>query len=80
MHLAAAAGLPTLGLFGPTQESIYAPWGNHTGFVRTKADFDEIFPKNFDHRESDSLMDSLTVDMAEEGAKQLWEKVNGSKL
>ena len=72
MHLAAASGLPTLGLFGPTQESLYAPWGEHTGIVRTQVPFEEIFPANFDHRTSDTLMDSLTVEMAEEGAKDLW--------
>jgi ADP-heptose:LPS heptosyltransferase len=27
MHLAAAAGAPTLGLFGPSDERLYAPWG-----------------------------------------------------
>jgi ADP-heptose:LPS heptosyltransferase len=27
MHLAAAAGAPTLGLFGPSDETRYAPWG-----------------------------------------------------
>ena len=72
MHLAAASGLPTLGLFGPTQETLYAPWGEHTGVVRTKIPFEKIFPKNFDHRTSGSLMDSLTVDMAEAGARNLW--------
>ena len=30
MHLAAAAGAPTLGLFGPTPASEYAPAGRHT--------------------------------------------------
>ena len=72
MHLAAASGIPTLGLFGPTQEALYAPWGEHTGIVRTEIPFAEIFPENFDHRSSDSLMDSLTVDMAEDGARKLW--------
>jgi len=33
MHLAAAAGAPTLGLFGPTPPSEYAPRGQRTGFV-----------------------------------------------
>jgi ADP-heptose:LPS heptosyltransferase len=33
MHLAAAAGAPTLGLFGPTPPSEYAPSGARTGFV-----------------------------------------------
>jgi len=27
MHLAAAAGTPTIGLFGPTDERLYGPWG-----------------------------------------------------
>jgi ADP-heptose:LPS heptosyltransferase len=74
MHLAAASGVPTLGLFGPTQESLYAPWGTHTGIVRTKVPYAEIFPDEFDHRSSGSLMDSLTVDMAEIGARDLWHR------
>jgi ADP-heptose:LPS heptosyltransferase len=79
MHLAAASGVPTLGLFGPTKESLYAPWGEATDVVRTAIPFEEIFPENFDHRTSDSLMDSLTVDMAEAGAKALWQKCQESK-
>lgn len=34
MHLAAAAGCPTLGLFGPTDERLYGPWGTRTAVVR----------------------------------------------
>ncbi|MDP2227272.1 MAG: glycosyltransferase family 9 protein, partial [Moraxellaceae bacterium] len=34
MHLAAAAGAPTLGLFGPTDDTLYAPWGDHCAVVR----------------------------------------------
>jgi heptosyltransferase-3 len=74
MHLAAASGVPTLGLFGPTQEALYAPWGEHTGVVRTSVPFAEIFPTDFDHRTSDSLMDSLTVEAAEAGARALWQR------
>ena len=74
MHLAAASGVPTLGLFGPTQEALYAPWGEHSGIVRTEIPFEQIFPKEFDHRTSDSLMDSLTVDAAEAGARALWQR------
>ena len=76
MHLAAASGVPTLGLFGPTREELYAPWGKHTGIVRTELPFDQIFPKEFDHLTSDSLMDSLTVDAAEAGARALWARCN----
>ena len=34
MHLAAAAGTPTLGLFGPSDEQHYGPWGVDTRTVR----------------------------------------------
>jgi heptosyltransferase III len=35
MHLAAACGTPTLGLFGPGYEKLYGPWGTHTLALRT---------------------------------------------
>jgi hypothetical protein len=41
--------------------------------------FNEIFPPNFDHRTSDSLMDSLTVDMAEAEARALWQRCQESR-
>lgn len=34
MHMAAAAGAPTLGLFGPSDERLYAPWGPRARIVR----------------------------------------------
>src|SRR3569833_3782149 len=34
MHLAAAAGAPTLGLFGPSDERRYGPWGEYTRVAR----------------------------------------------
>lgn len=74
MHLAAASGVPTLGLFGPTKEELYAPWGDNTATVRTTTPFDKIFPVSFNNRTSESLMDTLTVDMVERSAKALWQK------
>jgi ADP-heptose:LPS heptosyltransferase len=47
MHLAAAAGAPTLGLFGPSDETLYAPWGAQTRTVRgarSFADFRQLDP------------------------------------
>lgn len=35
MHLAAAVGTPTIGLFGPGNEAVYGPWGQHTAVART---------------------------------------------
>jgi ADP-heptose:LPS heptosyltransferase len=42
MHLAAAAGAPTLGLFGPSDDRLYAPWGPHSRAVRSPRDLDII--------------------------------------
>lgn len=33
MHLAAASGAPTVGLFGPSAVETYAPWGTHAAVV-----------------------------------------------
>lgn len=72
MHLAAASGIPTLGLFGPSPSEQYAPWGPLCDHVQASKGFEEIFPENFDHRNTDTLMDSLSVDDAEEAASKLW--------
>jgi heptosyltransferase III len=74
MHLAAAAGVPTLGLFGPSLEQHYAPWGPLGAVVRAEKSFDEIFPPNFDHRHTGTLMDSLSVDTVEAAARALWQR------
>src|SRR3546814_13713048 len=42
MHLAAAAGTPTLGLFGPSPEARYRPWGPTASFVRTPESFEPL--------------------------------------
>jgi hypothetical protein len=40
MHLAAAAGAPTLGLFGPSDDRLYAPWGENARALRGPRDFE----------------------------------------
>ena len=44
MHMAAAAGAPTLGLFGPSDERLYGPWGPRARALRGPRDF-ETFRK-----------------------------------
>ncbi len=74
-HLAAAAGVPTLALFGPSREEHYRPWGCWTAVVRTTLDYDELVGgPRYDHRTTGTLMDSLSVDMAEDGALELWRR------
>ena len=72
MHIAAAAGVPTLGLFGPSKEELYAPWGPHCAPIRTPQSFDTIHPEGFNHVTSDSLMDGLTVDMVAAALADVW--------
>ncbi len=40
MHLAAAAGAPTLGLFGPSDDRLYGPWGPRARALRGPRDFE----------------------------------------
>ncbi|HEX3537015.1 MAG TPA: glycosyltransferase family 9 protein [Stellaceae bacterium] len=72
MHIAAAVGTPTLGLFGPSPVAQYAPRGRCTAVAETSLPRESLFPPGFDHRTTDTLMDSLSVDAAEAAARQLW--------
>lgn len=75
MHLAAAAGVPTLGLFGPSKEGLYAPWGGHTAVVRTPESYDELLNRpGYSRFDSGSLMESLSVDSVERAVRGLWQK------
>lgn len=75
MHLAAAVGAPTLGLFGPSRDVHYAPWGEHCAVVRTSKSYEEIrSDPSYDYRRHDSWMDTLSVDAVEEAAVSLWQR------
>lgn len=76
MHMAAAVGVPTLGLFGPSREEHYAPWGPHCAAVRGDKSYDEVFPDDYDYRNTPSLMGDLSVERAERAAKKLWSQVS----
>lgn len=74
MHMAAAAGIPTLGLFGPSPEWRYGPYGAATAVVRTPQSYEEMVVNNpdFDHRREESLMTGLSVEAVVKAAHQLW--------
>jgi ADP-heptose:LPS heptosyltransferase len=70
MHLAAASGIPTLGLFGPSDDRHYAPWGPHGAAVRTPLDYAALVAR----RRADAaaaLMDSLDVARVHDAALAL---------
>ena len=72
MHLAAAAGAPTLGLFGPSDDRLYAPWGPKARVLRGPREF-ETFLKidpELDHQVCHVL--DLPIDWVTRAATQLY--------
>tara|TARA_Y100001960_G_scaffold255923_1_gene274268 strand:- start:177 stop:1142 length:966 start_codon:yes stop_codon:yes gene_type:complete len=77
MHVAAASGIPTLGLFGPSREELYGPCGDLAATVRTPENFELIHPVGFNHKTTNSLMHSLSVDQVIDALSALIKKVEG---
>lgn len=63
MHCAAATGIPTLGLFGPSYPHLYRPYGQHCAYAATPETFDELinYP-GYDPKTAPCLMTSLNVE------------------
>jgi len=75
MHMAAAAGIPTLGLFGPSAEWRYRPWGERCAVARTKESLEELTTApDYDYRSHRSLMLSLSVEEVVRAAEALWQR------
>lgn len=73
MHMAAAAGVPTLGLFGPSSEVFYGPCGPRTASVRGPRSFEDIcHAPDFDHRRTDCMMLDLEVESVVQAAEALY--------
>ena len=72
MHVAAATGIPTLGLFGPSREVHYAPRGENAAYVRTPESYDDIVgAPGYDYRDQNSLMSTLSIDAVERAVHEL---------
>jgi ADP-heptose:LPS heptosyltransferase len=80
MHVAAAVGMPTVGLFGPSPAEHYRPWGRWTAVARTPETPAELMADPaWDHRTSDTLMDGLAVDTVAATARQLLDEVERNR-
>ena len=80
MHIAAATGIPTLGLFGPSPEWRYGPWGANSAVVRTPESYEELVTApDFDHRSQKSLMGGLSVDAAYAALESLYADVKNMR-
>lgn len=71
MHLSAAAGAPTIGLFGPSDERLYAPWGDHTRVVRGPRSFEQIRAVDPGFGQALCHMMDLSVESVVSAAKDL---------
>lgn len=71
MHLAAAAGVPTIGLFGPSDEQLYAPWGAVTRVVRGPRSFQEILVVDPNFQQALCHMMDLPIETVVDAATDL---------
>ena len=71
MHMAAAAGIPTLGLFGPSDEQLYGPWGSDTRVARGPRTFEQIRSVDPGFGQALCHMMDLTVETVVETAEEL---------
>ena len=62
MHMAAASGTFTLGLFGPSRPENYAPYGSDTAYVCTDRSYDDIVASGVDWKSQKCLMTDLPVE------------------
>ncbi len=75
MHIAAAMDISTLGLFGPSPEALYAPWGENAASVRGRRTYEEIAADPaFDPSVDGPWMEDLDVDADEAAATALWRR------
>ena len=79
MHCAAAAGVPTFGVFGPSYPHIYRPWGEHTAYASTPETFDELVDyEGYSAQTAGCLMTSLSVDMVKATIEKSWPHITSS--
>ncbi|WP_029007957.1 glycosyltransferase family 9 protein [Azospirillum halopraeferens] len=75
MHIAAAAGTPTLGLFGPGFPEVYGPRGRSARAVTGTVPRDELLRRAADGGAA-GLMDGISVDAVESAAAALWQAMD----
>jgi ADP-heptose:LPS heptosyltransferase len=78
MHLAAAAGIPTLGLFGPSDDTLYAPWGADTRVARGPRSYEQIRAIDPTFGQALCHMMDLSVDTVGAAAQELLAATDGA--
>ncbi|PZR30589.1 glycosyltransferase family 9 protein [Caulobacter segnis] len=76
MHIAAAAGCPTVGLFGPSDERRYGPWGDKAVAVRGPRSFEQFLAVDPELSQAIRHMSDLPVTTVIRAAKDLLARVS----
>ena len=72
MHMAAAAGAPTLGLFGPSDDRLYGPWGRHARALRGPREFESFVASDPELNQAVCHMLDLPVEWVVRAARALY--------
>ncbi|MFT4254627.1 MAG: glycosyltransferase family 9 protein [Caulobacter sp.] len=80
MHIAAAAGTPTVGLFGPSDERRYGPWGALTRAVRGPRDFEQFKAVDPDLSQAIRHMSDLPVAKVVKAAVELLDEARATTV
>ncbi len=73
MHLAAATGRPTVGLFGPTRDVFYGPWGDNGLVVRTPESVEDLIGgADYDTHTTGTMMAGLKAKTVEDAIQDRW--------
>lgn len=75
MHLAAAVGARTVGLFGPTRDDHYGPWGANGLVVRTPASVEQLLAALRQGGAKQTLMGGLTTDAVVDCIERHWPRL-----
>ncbi len=79
MHMAVAAGIPTIGLFGPSSEVFYGPFGPHCTSLRGPRSFEDIcHAPDYDYRSQECLMLDLTTADVIDGCRHFMQRRGGA--
>lgn len=71
MHIAAAVGTPTIGLFGPGFPEVYGPWGAHAAVVSAEEPRDTLLERARQDHAATDLMDGVPVARVVKAAERL---------
>jgi heptosyltransferase III len=73
MHMAAAVGTPTIGLFGPSDSNFYGPWGKNNQVVRIPESLKDLKKRpDFSFHSSHTFMDQLKPETVSRALEKMW--------